>query len=206
MASILRVRAALSGWPSGGPGVSTHFFKPGLVETMPEYAQLAADRVKNSFIAGATLFFSGFRWTVESVVDEIDDTNGNVLSSIGVTGSTGVGGSGTGWGPTPVGTLVRWETATYIVTPGAGGGSRRLRGRTFLSPIDVSMLEGDGTPSANAITHTTSFANSMRDAGITTLQHVIWHRPSPGGTNGESAPTTGAVVPNKYAVLRSRRD
>lgn len=198
MASIFRVRAAFSGWPAGGPGVSTHFFHDSVVMDVTS-AQLAADRVANSLTAARNLFFAGFTWSVSSQVDKIDAANGNVTETLGVTGSTGVGGSGTGWAPTPIAVLVRFETDLFIA-------GKRVRGRTYLSPIDVSMLEGDGTPSATAIAHATSFATSMEDAGTTTLDHVIWHRPKTGMTDGQFATVSGAVVPNKYAVLRTRRD
>lgn len=198
MAGIFRVRAALSGWPSGGPGVMTHFFADNDVD-MAGGAQTSADRVRDALIAGRNLFTAALTWTVSSQVDRIDLANGNVTATLGVTGSTGVGGSGTGWAPTPIAVMVRFETDLFIA-------GHRVRGRTYLSPIDVSMMEGDGTPSAVGLAHAESFATAMEDEGLTGIHHVIWHRPSPGGTDGQVSVVTGHIVPNKYAILRSRRD
>lgn len=198
MANLYRVRAVLSGWPSGGPGVSTHYFHDTVVLDDTS-AQLAADRVKNSFIAARNLFTAAFVWTVQSQVDKIDSENGDVVATIGVTGSTGVGGSGSGFAPTPIALMVRFETDLFIA-------GHRVRGRTYLSPLDASMTENDGTPSATALAHGNTFATSMEDAGTTTLDHVIWHRPKPGQSDGQFATISGHVVPNKYAILRSRRD
>lgn len=198
MATLFRVRCAFSGWPSGGPGVSTHYFHDTVVLDDTS-AQLAANRVRDAMIAGHTLFTGAFTWTVSSQVDKVDSENGDVTGTIGVTGSTGVGASGSGWAPTPIAVMVRFETDLFIA-------GHRVRGRTYLSPIDVSMMEGDGTPTANALTHANSFATAMENAGATTLQHVIWHRPKKGATDGQFAPVSGHVVPNKYAILRSRRD
>lgn len=198
MAGIFRVRAALSGWPSGGPGVMTHFFSDSDPD-MQGGAQVAADRVRDSLIAARNLFFQGLTWAVSSQVDRIDLANGDVTATLGVTGSTGVGGSGTGWAPTPIAIMVRFETDLFIA-------GKRVRGRTFLSPIDVSMLEGDGTPSATGIAHANSFATAMEDSGATMIDHVIWHRPATGGNDGQVAVISNHIVPNKYAILRSRRD
>lgn len=198
MAEIFRVRCAFSGWPSGGPGVSTHFFND-TTGMGSAQAQLAADRVRDSMISCRNLFTGAFAWSVSSQVDKLDAANGNVVETLGVTGSGGVGGSGSGWAPTPIALMVRFETSLFLA-------GKRVRGRTFLSPLDVSMMEGDGTPSAAAVALGNTFADSMEAGGLTTTNHVIWHRPSPGGTDGEFAAVTGHVVPNKYAVLRSRRD
>lgn len=130
-------------------------------------------------------------WTVEGDVAQIDSATGDL---VGVTSETPVSGSGTNAGdPLPYANqaLVNWSTSVF-----AGG--RNIKGKTFIpalcedsNSVGTLLSASDGviTDAANALV--AALNGSM----------VIY---SP--TNALAAEVTGASVPSKFAVLRSRRD
>lgn len=98
--------------------------------------------------------------------------------------------------------VVGWKTSSA---------TRRGRGRTFLGPLETTVLDVDGTPTAGALSQVSTAAQNLVDAstagggwavGIYGLQNA-------GG--GSTAPhvlrdITGFKVRDQFAVLRSRRD
>jgi hypothetical protein len=91
-----------------------------------------------------------------------------------------------------------WNTGAIV-------NGRRVRGRTFLGPLDNSCLQNDGTLSSSSITHANALGAAWTDAGLTTTLSCVWHRPV-GGTGGSNHEIISATVRDKFAVLRSRRD
>jgi hypothetical protein len=91
---------------------------------------------------------------------------------------------------------------------------RRVRGRTFIVPIGGASLAGDGTLDATKQGNIQSAANTLVASAAATVQLVIWSRPFPGDPNnggsfardGSSHPVKSALVRDKVAMLRSRRD
>jgi len=147
--------------------------------------------VKNYFPSQVTL-------QAENSGDELQDTTGNVIGAW-TTGVQAVKvGVSTAKYPAPSGVCINWYTSTWI-------DGRRLKGKSYLVPAKGEMYDVNGTlePTAKAGLEaevTTFLANTATNL-------LVWHRPTtPGGTDGASAAVTSAVIADKAAVLRSRRD
>jgi hypothetical protein len=128
--------------------------------------------------------------------DIIDDSTGALTGSwtAGSTPATVTGSSGSVY-IAPSGLVVNWQTGTIVA-------GRRLRGKTFLVPGPNGSA--DGTPTtANLSTLTTAATTLIASTGGLR----VFHRPNPvGSSTGVSALATAAQVPDKFVILRSRRD
>lgn len=185
MADIDRVEVAWTGL-AGLPGVSVFHFIPG----NPAPASLVT-----FFTAIAGVFPLGLSWTIPTSGDTFDDATGTLTG--GWTGSGGgtVAASGAAQHASGCGAYVNWATG-FIVN------GRRLRGRTFLAPIMNSAYDSAGTIVTGNLTTLQNAATALAVGdGM-----VIWHRPTtPGASNGSSALTISAQVPDQVTSLRSRR-
>lgn len=137
--------------------------------------------------------------TVNPTVNEIDDTNGELVGFwTGVPGALNIGGSIAAYSAVS-GACVNWYTS-------AVRNGRRIRGRTFMVPIGSNGMDVNGTLNNTALTSwrtaTTTLTAATGDARL-----VVWGRPSaPAATDGVSAEVTSFTIPDKVAFLSSRRD
>lgn len=116
------------------------------------------------------------------------------LSSIPgvVTGSSAVVYAG------GVGAVVNWTTGAFHL-------GRKVRGRTFLVPLTSAAFQTDGTLAAAVQSSIQS--NGALFAASTPTPVILSQKPaSGGGVSSVVALITGATVPDRSAVLRSRRD
>lgn len=152
--------------------------------------------VKSAYNGLADVVPTGTTLTVPNTGDTLADTTGT-LSATWTDSGTGGTVSGTATAPAAagVGACVTWLTGAVV-------NGRRLRGRTFIVPVSAGHYESNGTLAAGCLTLLNAWATAM--VGVGGL--VIWHRPSPGGSDGSSAPVTGYSIRDHVAVLRSRRD
>lgn len=209
MANIYRVRAVSSGWV-GAPGLNTFYFREGggVLPGDNATAVLCAQRVQAAFTAGAQLWPTPWSVQVDPQVDVLNDVNGQLVSSQNGGALLPVGGTGgPNFGPTPTMHLLRLITSTVIL-------GKRLRGRAFLGPTRASV-DPDGSPEVTAMNFARAFGTALLDKGPTGPDVVVWHRPFAGNplsvpprpaTAGSSGAVTSFLVPDKFAVLRSRRD
>lgn len=205
MTSILRVRTVFAGF-TGGPGLMTQYFGYDASSGDSENALLAANRVKDALDASTGLFPDAITFNRDTQVDKLEDSDGSVTHSevVPAWGFHGTGGANQG--PSPTGMLVQWKTDAFLA-------GRRLQGHTFLVPI-IAGQDANGSPNATQISVAQTFGTEMLDAGLTSIQLVVWRRPKYEGVgearhivrDGTSAFVTSATVPDKFAVLRSRRD
>lgn len=172
--------------PAGGLGLSTFYAVDG-VDMVDDWYQFLLD-VQSRIPLGVTLSSPGDG-------DEIDDATGTLVGSW--SGSTGfsITGTGTGSWAAGVGLFVRWTT------PGIYRG-RRVKGRTFMCPLNSFSFDSVGTLDTNA-------RNEFATAATTLLAShpgnmLIWSRPVD-STPGESNPVTGSSVDDRVTSLRSRR-
>lgn len=154
-------------------------------------------------VAALTTFFNAIKglfpgavtWDLPSSGDTFEDTDGS-LSGIW-TGATGgqitATGANTAYAA-GVGGRVQWHTTAVI-------GRRRVRGSTFLVPLLGSQYDTNGTLSASCMGTLTSAVNAL----VTADQLMVWHRPSPGGSDGAMIDVVSGIVPDKVSTLRSRR-
>jgi hypothetical protein len=161
-------------------------------------AQDIVDSLNDVFLEITALFPTAWSAVADSAVDTITTTSGAVIATNSVTPWTRTGASSAGFGPLAVGGCVTWLTDTFL-------SGRRLKGRTFVSPVANEFTDADGSPNSSMLTKLTDFGAAWVAAVSGTTAPVVWHRPV-AGAGGASSPITAATVRDKFAVLRSRRD
>lgn len=206
MGDILRVKMRWGGMP-GAPGLSVfHFTHPSgsFADLDAGAAQEAVDRV-DTFAAGV-VFWMPYQTTLEvlSDVELIDGASGDLEDIFGTTPDatrTSPQSAGQVYAG-PVGAIINWKTATIR-------NGRRLRGKTFLVPLNGGVFSDNGTPAAGLITSLNTHATNLRTAGTDT-QLAIYGRPMTPAIGIVPEGVVGLVsahnVPDFAAVLRSRRD
>lgn len=126
-------------------------------------------------------------------VAQIFDTDGSLIDEVAVTPlpSPVVGTSATNFAA-PAGAVLNWVTGEFV-------SGRRVRGRTFLVPLAQSAFQGDGTISTAALSLLTTSATTLIGSNPNNL--VVWRHTPPRSVHA----VTGVSVPDRAAVLRSRR-
>jgi hypothetical protein len=187
VANILRQVAVWNGWP-GAPGYTTWYYGDGTTTNVVQQ--------RNFFAAIASLLPSSVTIQVQNTGDVINDATGQAVGSWSQASAAVVTGTAGGGFAGPSGVVMRMETGIFVA-------GRRLRGRTFLVPMAGTVQDSNGTVAATPLgTLNTAAAAAVTASGTSWL---VWHRPV-GGSGGSSSPVTSAVIPDKIAVLRSRRD
>lgn len=199
MADLARLTINWTGFV-GAPGFTNLYFRnatPGTIDQAVVDAALV--RVDNWIGGFQSRLPSTVTCATDPVVEVIDDTNGELQGFLNVTPAAARVGSGTGNYSAASGAVCNWYT------DGVRNG-RRIRGRSFLVPLAGSALGPDGsldnTNLTGLRTNTATFVNQTGAA-----RFVVWGRPSaPGATDGVSAEVVTFTIPDKAAVLTSRRD
>lgn len=209
MATILRIKARWSGF-TGGPGYSNFYFRDFSSGAPTDAdADSAGDRVETFFGAIANLFPTAVKIRVQSDADVIEETNGEIQSVLSTGVRADVSGTAAANGYSGAsGVVVTWRTGGVVA-------GRRVRGRTFLVPTANIAYDLDGTLQNSTITTLQNAANTLISAAGTP-DLGVWARPTPEhqNTKGETIPArdgswyvvTSATIPDKAAILRSRRD
>lgn len=196
--ALNRVRTILSGFP-GGPGVSTMYFldSTGVVAAVAAFWASVVTQMPNNVTA-----------QVQNSGDVIEPTTGALSGSWTNAGVTFSRGTAVQPYPAPAGAVIRWNTN------GIANG-HRVRGRTFVVPLFGGAYQDDGSLAATCISALDNAAGSLVNA--LPLSFSVWHRPKygPAPVGGGPRPIlspgsghliTSSSVPDKSAVLRSRRD
>lgn len=194
---MLRVRFTSVGW-SGGPGLGTFYFDP--IGQDVTTASLCVDRVQTYLGYLQSLTPPAVTYTVSGLVDRMDPANGEISETYDGGARTSVVGTAnpTAFAPLAVAGNGSLLTSTFVR-------GHRVRGRSYVSPLASGCMDSAG-----------QFTAAKKAVLVTGLTHlwedmskdpplVVWHRPSDAGP-GSAAPVTGVAVPDKLAVLRSRRD
>jgi hypothetical protein len=187
--SIDRVTVLWSGFP-GAPGYTRFYTDPSVgVPPLADYQAFftgIADRIPSSVTI-----------QVQSTGDTLDEQTGAITGSWSEAAQTAIVGTGSGAYAAASGAHINWRTATLV-------NGRRLKGRTFLVPLYGGAYDSDGTIAATVLTDLRTNLATLVAAVGGGLQ-VVWHRPV-NGANGSIGDMTSADIPDKAAVLRSRRD
>ena len=194
MTTLHRVVVAWSGNAVKGAAVNVLHFSASDNSAPPVAALLSAYGQIAPALANTTTI------TIPGTGDTIDDTTGNLVGVWTAAGAGSVTGSGTPISAAGVGACISWTTGGIVT---GLKGPRKLRGRTFLVPLQNGAYDADGTLTTGTVAALQSAANAMQASGPL----AIWHRPtSPGASNGNSYGVISARVKDKVAILRSRRD
>jgi len=186
MATMIRYKALwLAG--SGGAGVSTFHFEdisgPVAASVRAFFAALAADLPTDVSIS-----FPG-------EYEIVDIPTGELTGTIGTGAPASVVGTSTNAYAAPAGARVRWITTNFVR-------GRRVTGSTFIVPLRNAAYDVDGTLTSAFSTILNNAASTLR--GATTMR--VYSRPQAGLSNGSVSVVTGSSVPDRAAILRSRRD
>lgn len=185
MANLKRLKVVWSGL-TGLPGLSVFTCDPVLDPT---------GDVKDYFDDIKDYFPSPLSWSIPNSGDTFDDATGTLVG--GWTGVNGGTVNATSSAPYAAGTgsYVAWGTAAIV-------GGRRLKGRTFLCPLNKDYFDNSGTIVNSAVTVMQTAAALLAATGVL---HV-WHRPSsPGGSDGSSSAVTSGTQLDRVTSLRTRR-
>ncbi len=186
MPTINRVIVDWTGFV-GAPGVSV--FYRGAV--FPDIADITA------FFANLAGYFPGsVTIQLRPQGDTIDVATGVINGIWSGAPQAAVSGSSTGDYASPVGAVVNWLTTAIVA-------GRHLRGKTFLVPLSGSAFDSDGSLDPTHLAGIKSAAAQyITDSGGDAL---VYSKPRPGVPGSESA-IYAATVPDKAAILKSRRD
>jgi len=206
MAVMYRIRVATSGWV-GGPGLNTFYYQDAADPTVHNStgAQACVDNVHAALQVLAPLRPTSHSTLVSPEVDVLDPSNGELQASYVATGPAAIGGAGGGsYNAIAIGLLCRLVTAGIVA-------GHRVKGRAFFSPITPDP-EANGTPLASAITIVQNTGDALRFTAGNVEELVVWSRPVTVATetvdvrSGSAHVVDSVVCPDKYVVLRSRRD
>jgi hypothetical protein len=199
VASLAKVTINWTGF-IGAPGYSNLYWRnstPGVINQA--VVDNAASKVDAWIQAWKPMIPNAAVLQTDPTVEEIDDTNGNLVAFW--TATTAAAQAGTAGGTVEYaaasGACVNWYTNTVR-------NSRRIRGRTFMVPL-AGAFDTNGTFNTTDLTAMRAAATTLH-AATGDARLVVWSRPSaPGATDGQSAEVTFATIPDVGAVLTSRR-
>lgn len=208
MSDIMKVTMAWTGF-TGAPGYSNFYYKDTATTGALTNADAttAANEVALFMDAIVTLLPPTVKLQIQSDVPVINATTGK-MSYVLSTGPWGTltGSAVAGSYSAASGSVITWRT-------GGVRDGRRVRGRTFLVPLANSAYESDGTMATAALTTLQNAAAGMVSPAAN-KSLVVWARPtvtknpdgtSTTGTDGNWYQVTSGTIPDRVAVLRSRR-
>lgn len=192
MANIRLVTALWSNLP-GMPGTSTFAF---------DDVAMSLTALKDFYGLLAGILPTPGTIQVQNSGPVVDDTTGDLVSLWSETGVAQTNCSNASAYAAGVGAVVRWDTGQVV-------DGRLLRGHTYVLPIYGGAYDTDGTLSSSQRTLIQNTATTTVAAYTGKLK--VWHRPKKDPVShaviraGSSSFVTGATVPDRVAVLRSRR-
>lgn len=192
MSEIMKLTAKWEGF-TGAPGYTNFYF----LKTAMTNVQMAADAIRHFFDTIKANLPSEVSIQVQQEVYTYVAETGNLVSldSVEVLPAV-VQGTASGGYSAASGAVINWLTTQSM-------GTRLLRGRTFLVPLSGGAYQSDGTIATAVLTVLRDAAYDLRLAVGADL--AVWHRPK-NGTGGLAVKVTGSRVPDKAAILTSRRD
>ena len=210
MAGMARVTVNWTGF-LGAPGYTNLYFRDfqGAGEIDQAIADGAVAKVHTWIQAWDDGLPNTVTLTVDPSVEVIEETTGELTGFFTtVPGSPNVGGSTLTYSAAS-GACVNWYT------DGVRNG-RRVRGRSFMVPIGSNGMDTNGTLNNTALTSWRT-ATGVLTSGTGTGDLGVWARPTPildenGEPTGEHNAdgiwyvVTSYSIPDKVAILRSRRD
>jgi hypothetical protein len=199
MAPILKVKIKWTGF-TGAPGYTNFFFRDIAGTPSQATAEDAATKARNfgGYVRGHLPIETILQ--VQNDVEVIEETTGELQTMFTVATKTPLPGEAPSAPYSAAsGAVVTWRTA------GVRNG-RRVRGRTFLVPLANSAYQSDGTLAAATVTALTTNLNTFLSPSGSANFGVYARPSSAAATDGIFHQATGFSVPDKVAVLRSRRD
>lgn len=196
MAVIVKVQARWEGF-QGAPGYTNWY---GLSDgDAAAAANALAPRMRTFFNAIVAGIPQDANVKVQRLYQVIDGLTGRIQQEASLTADPAVvTGGGTGVYAGPAGAVVNWETGLF------NSAGHRIRGRSYIVPLNGTAYENDGSISPTFLTSLQAAATAAV-GGLGGL--VVWSRPTTkGGSDGVARTVSAAVVHDRVCILRSRRD
>lgn len=188
MANIDRIRVTWSG-AAGMPGVSTFYARD---------AVTVLDSLHTFFGSLAGWIPTIISLQVENSGDQLDEVTGVLNGSWTGDAQASIDCTGSGNYAAPSGFSMQWLTGDVV-------DGHHVRGRTYIVPIVTSLYEDNGTLASALVSGAVAAGEALIAANVDNL--IVWHRPGGSGSpDGGGFSVSGVRVPDKVAVLRSRRD
>lgn len=184
-----RITALWTG-AAGLPGFSRFRFDTAMTGAE---AAAAASRVRAFFEAIKTSIPSGISITFDGVATVFSDV-GVQTGIVAYTPPANVSGGAAGTYSAPAGGVINWLTGLFH-------GGRQIRGRTFLVPLGSGAFQSDGTIATATLSAVLTAGNALLGGGP---PMIVFSNDGAGFT--AVTPVTGCNMPDRAAVLRSRRD
>jgi hypothetical protein len=192
--AIYRTTTVWTGF-SGAPGY-TNFYFQGTGDG--DSAANVITKTRAFWTKIAPRMPSVVKMRVDDEVARIDEVTGIVETFLSGVGGAEFAGGQSGGFSSATGACITWQT-------GAVRNGRRVRGRTFIVPLNGNNYDVDGTIAGGTLVDLNAAAAILADPGSPNL--VVWSRPSvKGGSDGAAHFVQAWRVVDKAAVLRSRRD
>lgn len=203
MATFLRQRTEmrLLGAASGAL-FTTYWDSTGAASTA--LATEAMARVRAFFNSGASLFPPGMTLTYNTVLDEIEETDGNLVGQVSGTAPAAVTFTGSvDLLPLQTQAVLRLQTGTFR-------DGRRLQGRIFVPYLKESSNSASGAPESTTVTALNAAATLLGTTVVTAMNQRVWSRPREAtlalpARSGLSAVVIARATSASWGVLKSRR-
>lgn len=196
MATFLRLRTSIQVGVIDPALMTTYWDSTGA--PIGALATEAVARVRAFFAAQPAFWLPGMTVTPNLVLDEIEETTGQIVSQVAASDAAATTFTGTfDLLPTQTQGLIRLATNTFI-------NGRKLQGRINAPFMKESNNDADGLMSTAAAVNLKSCADKLGVVVTTAMNQRVWSRPQP-GRPGLSAPVVARTVPRNWAVLKSRR-
>lgn len=187
MATINRIRVSWSGSAVIGPAVSTFYFL--------DDDDGAVARLGDFFDSIKVQFPTAVAWQCPGAGDQLDVESGEVVGAWTMDGGwVNQGTSPNSW-IMGVGARIRWETGGFT-------NGRRVRGATFLVPLNIGALAGISQVDNAVVTDVNDKIATFVNAN--TIHHLIYTPPK-GSSAGKTAQVVSGHLVDAISTLRSRR-
>lgn len=208
MPNLLRYTVTGDGWP-GAPSINQYYFLCNGDVVDQEIADDAWDRVRAAWEQLKTLNPNYVTHDLSRDMELLNFETGqlqDVLVHVG--GDQLIEGVGTGLSLPPAAAMcLNLNTDNFIE-------GRKVRGRSFISPISQGSSDADGTPTAAAIAIVAAVSELLKDDESFIAQYCVWSRPREASEgppvvearDGAVSTVKSITMPNQFATLRSRRD
>ena len=148
----------------------------------------------------AAKMFTGSQIVYDPSVIAMEATTGVLTGAwVGTTPAVSNGAAGANALPYQTQGMITWATGQIF-------NGRRLRGRVFVPcPDEGDNVTNAGVPSSSYTAQLGFAITAMTTAVTGGSLPVVWHRPTPGGSNGGHGAITGGVGSTTWACQRKRR-
>lgn len=199
MAVILRTTGRVSGL-SADPYLLSGWYLPATVGGSNTDATNCLAHFRSVWNTLAAKISTGATITYDPSVIAMEATTGILTGAwVGTTPANSVGAAGTSPLPFQTQGLITWATGQVF-------NGRRLRGRWFIpGPDEGDNINNTAVPSASYTAQLALAVLAMTTAVTGGSLPVVWHRPSPGGSNGGHGAITGGAGSSSWKSQRKRR-